>query len=81
MASTTERIQELVEANLNIEGRKHGDPLDLNASFADAGISSMAALAFMRKVVNEFDVQMSAGECAQFTNLQALIDYLDSNAG
>lgn len=81
MASTAERIKQLVDSHLNIEGRQSGADLDLNAAFADVGISSMAAIAFMREVVKEFDVPMSAGECARFTNLQSLIDYLDANAG
>ncbi len=81
MASTEERVRQLVDSHLNIEGRQSGAALDLNAAFADVGISSMAAVAFMREVAKEFDVGMSAGECARFTNLQSLIDYLDANAG
>ena len=81
MASTEERVRQLVDSHLNIEGRESGAALDLKAEFADSGISSMAAVAFMREVAKEFDVQMTPGECARFTNLQSLIDYLDANAG
>lgn len=81
MASTEERVRQLVDSHLDIEGRQSGAELDLNAAFADVGISSMAAVAFMREVAKEFAVGMSAGECARFTNLQSLIDYLDANAG
>lgn len=81
MASTEERVKQLVDSHLNIEGRQRGAALDLNAAFADVGVSSMAAVAFMREVAKEFDVGMTAGECAQFTNLRSLIDYLDANAG
>ena len=81
MASTEERVRQLVDSHLNIEGRQSGAALDLNAAFADVGISSMAAVAFMREVAKEFKVQMSAGECARFTNLQGLIDFLDGKAG
>ena len=81
MASTEERVRQLVDTHLNIEGRQSGAPLDLSAAFADVGISSMAAVAFMREVASEFKVQMSAGECARFTSLQGLIDFLDGKAG
>ena len=81
MASTEERVRQLVDSHLSIEGRKSGAALDLNAAFADVGISSMAAVAFMREVAGEFNVQMAAGDCARFANLQQLIDFLDGNAG
>lgn len=81
MASTEERLRELVDTHLNIEGRQSGDAIDLNASFADSGISSVAAVSFMVEVAKAFDVKMNVGECARFTNLQSLIDYLDANAG
>ena len=50
MASTEERVRQLVDSHLDIEGRQSGAELDLNAAFADVGISSMAAVAFMREV-------------------------------
>ncbi len=81
MASTEERVRQLVDSHLSIEGRQSGAALDLNAAFADVGISSMAAVAFMREIASEFNVQMSAGDCARFANLQQLIDFLDGNAG
>ena len=81
MASTEERLRELVDKHLNVEGRQSGATLDLNAPFADSGISSVAAVSFMMEVAKEFDVKMNVGDCAQFPNMQSLIDFLDSNTG
>ncbi len=48
MASTEERIRELVDENLEVDGRPLGKPLDLNTNLIEAGVSSMDAVAFMQ---------------------------------
>ena len=67
--------------DLEIEGRAKGQPLELDHSFADGGVNSMAALAFLRVVMSEFDVQIPPEELAQISNLQGLVDYLEAHAG
>ena len=67
--------------DLEIEGRAKGQHLELDHSFADGGVNSMAALAFLRAVMSEFDVQIPPEELAQMSNLQRLVDYLEAHAG
>ena len=55
MASVEERIRQLVDENLEVDGRPLGRPLDLNTNLIEAGVSSMDAVAFMQVVSKEFD--------------------------
>ncbi|MCE2392281.1 MAG: acyl carrier protein [Proteobacteria bacterium] len=53
MASTEDRINELVRQFLEVERE-----LDLDANFNDAGVSSVDALAFIKTVNREFDISI-----------------------
>ena len=81
MPSVEERLITLVDENVAMEGRVKGQPLALNNSFADSGVNSMAAVAFLRLVMSEFNVQIPPEELAQMANLQGLVDYLEAHAG
>lgn len=77
MASTEDRIKQLVQENLQIGGRA----VDLDVSAADSGVSSMDIVGFLRVVEEEFGVTIPPAEAAKFSNLRSLVDYLDSQAG
>ena len=81
MPSVQERLITLLDENLDVEGRTKGQPLELDHSFADGGVNSMAAVAFLRVVMSEFSVQIPPEELAQMSNLQGLVDYLEAHAG
>ncbi|MDE0105955.1 MAG: acyl carrier protein [Bryobacterales bacterium] len=76
MASTEDRIRQLIRDNLDIT-----DHLDFDASFGDHDISSVDAVAFAKLVGKTFGRQIPPADFAQFQNLRDLADYLDSNAG
>ena len=78
MASTEERIRELVDENLEVDGRPLGRPLDLNASLRDSGVSSLDFVAFGKIVAQEFNVKMTPDDCASLTTVGELIEFLDS---
>ena len=80
MASTEERLRKLVDENLEVDGRPIGRELDLGKSLADAGVSSVDFVAFMKVVVGEFGVDMEAGDCADFKTLGDLVAALDAKA-
>ena len=80
MASTEERLRKLVDENLEIDGRAIGQELDLNKSLMDAGVSSVDFVAFMKVVVQEFDVEVTAGDCENFQSLSELIALLEKPA-
>ncbi len=81
MASTAERLRELIAENLEVDGQPINLPDDLNASLLEAGVSSMDLVAFARVVSQEFNVAFSPEDCANINSVQGLIEHLDSSAG
>ena len=77
MATTEERLRKLVDDNLEVDGRPIGRELDASKSLRDAGVSSVDFVAFMKVVVQEFDVDMEIGECQDLQTLGDLVAYLE----
>ena len=74
MTSTEDRIRNLINENLEIDG----STLDLNTSLTEAGVSSMDLVAFAKLVSQEFGVSFSPDDCARLNSVRALIGFLDS---
>ncbi len=81
MATTEERVRALVDANLDIEGRTAGQPLTMDLSIVDAGVSSTDVVAFWKVVCEEFGVDISAEDFAELLTPGDLIAHLDARAG
>ncbi len=80
MASTEERIRQLVADNLEVDGKPLSSSLDLGVSLTEAGVSSMDVVAFTKVVAQEFNIEFSREQCPTINNLQELIEFLDSQA-
>ena len=81
MASTAERLRELIDKNLEVDGQPIDLPEDLNISLLEAGISSMQLVAFAKLVSQEFDVAFTPEDCANINSVQSLIEHIDTHAG
>ena len=66
-----------MDDNLEVDGRPIGRELDISKNLRDAGVSSTDFVAFMKVVVEEFGVEISAGDCQNFQSLSDLIAVLD----
>ncbi len=77
MATTEQRIKQLVAENLEVDGKSLGSDFDLSASLADAGVSSMDIVAFAKVVASEFDVAITRENCPTLNCLQDLVDAID----
>ena len=77
MATTEERLRKLVDDNLEIEGRTAGDPLHMDYSLRESGVSSVDFVAFAKIVADEFGVEFSPEDCAKYNNVGELITRLD----
>lgn len=75
--TTEERIRQLVDDNLEIDGRPIGRALDLNSSLRDSGVSSVDFVAFAKVVAQEFNVDFTLEDCAKYNTLGELIEFLD----
>lgn len=80
MSSTQERIRELVDANLEIEGRSKGGPVNMDVNIVDAGVNSTDVVAFWRLVCEEFGIDIPAEEFAELLTPSDLIAYIDAHA-
>lgn len=80
MASTGDRIRQLINDNLEVDGQPINLPDDLNLSLAEAGVASTDLVAFAKLVAKEFNVEFSPEDCA-LNNVQQLVELLDSRAG
>lgn len=76
MATTEDRIRELVQENLDLDQ----DP-NFDVSLGDSGVSSVDAIAFMKVVSQEFGVEISPDDLSQIANLRDLAAFIDSRTG
>ena len=78
MASTEERIRNLIAENLEVDGQPISLPDDLSISLLEAGISSVDLVAFAKIVEQEFDVKLTLEDCANLNSVQELVARLDA---
>ncbi len=76
MAGTESRLRALISEHLALD---HEPSLD--GGFADSGISSMDAVAFMRIVEREFEVTIPPEDCGKIGTFRELVAHLDSKMG
>ena len=76
MSSTDERISALYIEHLAPEGAPNFD-----AGLDDTGVSSVDAVAFIKKVGEAFSVTIPPEDFAEFKCLRDLATYLDSRTG
>ncbi len=72
MASVEERVGSLVEQHLGISDRAL-----LDADTSELGVNSMDAVAFLKKVNQEFGVDIAPDSAASFATLRDLINHLE----
>lgn len=76
MSSTEDRLMALANENLDT-----GREPDMDTRFGDSGVSSVDAVAFIKKVSQEFGLTIPPEDFSQFQSLRELASYLDSNSG
>jgi len=76
MSSTESRLRTLISENLHLDH----DP-DFDRAVSDAGVSSVAAVAFFKIVNQEIDLNKVAEDCLQFNTLRELVTFIDARAG
>ena len=80
MASTEERLRQLADENLEVDGQPVGKLLDLNKGLADVGVSSMDAVSFAKVLEQEFNVSLLPDKAGEIKTIGDLIAYLEANA-
>lgn len=74
MASSEDRIKQLFQESM-------GRPVNTSASVADTGVSSLDAVAFVKRVGDEFNMAIPPEDVANFKTFEDLVAYVDSHSG
>lgn len=80
MASIEERLRELADENLEVDGQPVGKLLDPDKGLADLGVSSMDAVSFAKVLESEFNVSLLPDKAGEIQTVGELIAYLEANA-
>ena len=80
MASIEERLRQLADENLEVDGQPVGKLLDPDKGLADLGVSSMDAVSFAKVLEQEFGVSLLPGKAGEIQTIGELIAYLEANA-
>ena len=73
MSATEERLRTLVDEHLDV-----GRDVNFDAKLADAGVSSVDTVAFLKVITQEFNVSIPPEDYAGLQTMRDLIGYLDS---
>lgn len=77
MATTEERVRQLVSENLEVDGQPLALSEDLNTNLSDLGVSSLDVVAFAKVVSKEFNINFTIEDCETVNTVQKLIDHID----
>lgn len=80
MASIEERLRQLADENLEVDGQPVGKLLDPDKGLADLGVSSMDAVSFAKVLEQEFNVSLLPNKAGEIQTVGELIAYLEANA-
>lgn len=75
MTSTEDRVRALMAEHLDIDRE-----VDRGVKFAEAGVSSVDAVAFLKVITQEFKVAIPPGDYPGLQTLGDLIGYLETRA-
>ena len=81
MATTEERVRQLVSDNLEVDGQPLNLSADLNTGLTELGVSSLDVVAFAKLVSKEFNIAFTIEDCETVNTIQKVIDYIDSQVG
>lgn len=77
MATTEQRIRQLVSENLEVDGQPVDLSGDLNTGLGALGVSSLDVVAFAKLVSDEFNITFTIEDCETVNTIQKLIDHID----
>ena len=77
MATTEQRVRQLVSDNLEVDGQPLNLSADLNTGLTELGVSSLDIVAFAKLVSKEFDITFTIEDCKTVNTIQKLIDYVN----
>ncbi len=80
MASTADRLTNLVNENIEVDGQTLTIPEDLNISLLGSGVSSMDIVALANLIMEEFGVEFALDDCFALETLRDVVAFIDSKS-
>ncbi|MCY4621187.1 MAG: phosphopantetheine-binding protein [bacterium] len=80
MASTAERLTNLVNENIEVDGQTLTIPDDLNISLLGSGVSSLDIVALANLIMEEFGVEFALDDCFALETLRDVVAFIDSKS-
>ena len=77
MATTEERVRQLVSDNLEVDGQPLDLSEDLNTGLTELGVSSLDIVAFAKLVSKEFNIAFTIEDCETVNTIRKLIEHID----
>lgn len=80
MASTADRLRNLISENIEVDGKPVDVPDDMGFSLTAAGVSSLDLVAFGKLVSQEFGVSFELKDCTEIDSLGKLVAFIEAKA-
>lgn len=77
-SSTEDRLRNLINENLEVDGQAIDLPEDLNFSLSEAGVPSTDLVALAKLVSQEFGITFVVEDCTRLKSVQELVEFIDS---
>ncbi len=81
MATTEERVRQLITNILEVYGQPLDLPEDLDTGLTELGVSSLDIVVFAKLVTTEFNVTYNIEDCQTVNTIRKLIEHLDGKVG
>ncbi len=77
-SSTEDRLRNLINENLEVDGQAIDLPEDLNFSLSEAGVPSTDLVALAKLVSQEFGITFVVEDCIRLKSVKELVEFIDS---
>lgn len=80
MASTEDRLRNLIGENLEVDGKPVDSSVDFSSGLTELGVSSLDLVSFARVVQTEFGISFAVEDCTELKSLAQLVEFIDAKA-
>ena len=77
-SSTEDRLRNLINENLEVDGQAIDLPEDLDFSLSEAGVPSTDLVALAKLVSQEFGITFVVEDCIRLKSVKELVEFIDS---
>lgn len=80
MATTEERVRQLIRENLEVDGQALELSENLDTTLTELGVPSLDVVSFVNVVSQEFNISFTPEDAVNVNTVQKLIEHIDAQA-